>query len=202
MTFRLSLIALGLAGWLTASAIAADEVEVLARGPVHEAYAEPSEREPKATPVIPKEPPKPIEEMPPDQKPEGDNVQWIPGYWAWDDGRNDYLWISGIWRDVPPDRQWVPGYWNNVDGGVQWTCGAWGSTDQSQVQYLPAPPQSLEAGPNSPPPSADATWAPGYWSWQDARYVWRPGFWVPFQQDWVWVPAHYVWSPGGCLFVN
>jgi hypothetical protein len=73
---------------------------------------------------------------------------------------------------------------------------------QDQSQYLPAPPQSLEVGPNSPTPSPDATWSPGCWYWQDSRYVWRPGFWVPFQPDWVWVPAHYVWTPGGFLFVN
>lgn len=33
--------------------------------------------------------------LPPDQKPEGDDVAWIPGYWAWDDERNDFLWVSG-----------------------------------------------------------------------------------------------------------
>ncbi len=37
----------------------------------------------------------------PDQKPEGTNVQWIPGYWSWDDERKDYLWVSGFKRDVP-----------------------------------------------------------------------------------------------------
>jgi hypothetical protein len=98
MRFPASLIAFGLAGWLTASTLAADDIEVLGRGPVHEAYAEPSEREPKPTPVIPKEPPKSIEELPPDQKPEGDNVQWMPGYWQWDEAKKDYVWVSGFWR--------------------------------------------------------------------------------------------------------
>lgn len=52
-----------------------------------------------------------IEEVPPEQKPTGDNVDWIPGYWAWDDERTDFLWVSGIWRSLPPGRQWVSGYW-------------------------------------------------------------------------------------------
>src|SRR5437764_1416829 len=73
-------------------------VEVLARGPVHEAYAEPVNRDPKPGPVIAKQPPEPIEEVPPEEKPEGDSVQWIPGYWAWDDDQNDFLWVSGFWR--------------------------------------------------------------------------------------------------------
>src|SRR5438270_10453903 len=59
-------------------------VEVQARGPVHEAYAEPTQASPEPTPLVDRQPPDPIEEMPPDQKPEGDNVNWIPGYWAWD----------------------------------------------------------------------------------------------------------------------
>src|SRR5262245_4659664 len=60
-------------------------VEVLARGPIHEAFAEPTAAKPEATPVVEKQPPEPIAEEPPEQKPEGDNIEWIPGYWAWDD---------------------------------------------------------------------------------------------------------------------
>ena len=59
-------------------------VEVLDKGPVHEAFAEPNNRNPQAGPVVHKQPPKPVDEVPPDQKPEGDNAQWIKGYWAWD----------------------------------------------------------------------------------------------------------------------
>lgn len=197
---------LGLSPWAFAQAnpneAGVPGVEVLTRGPVHEAFAEPVVFDPKPGPIIPKEPPPQVEELPPDQKPEGTNIQWIPGYWSWDDGRNDYLWVSGIWRDVPPGRQWVPGYWNQVSGGFQWTAGAWVASDQGQAEYLPEPPQSLEVGPNGPSPSADATWAPGCWYWQETRYVWRPGYWVAFQPNWLWVPAHYIWTPNGYLYVN
>ena len=71
-------------------------VEVLARGPVHEAFAEPTMRRQGTSPVVPKKPPDPINELAPEQKPEGDDMQWIPGYWAWDDSRSDFLWVSGI----------------------------------------------------------------------------------------------------------
>src|SRR5262245_24029566 len=57
--------------------------EVQARGPVHEAFAAPVERDPEPGIVVAKQPPEPVPELPPDTKPEGDNVQWIPGYWAW-----------------------------------------------------------------------------------------------------------------------
>jgi len=174
----------------------------LTRGPIHEAFAEPLVYAPQPTPVLTKRPPDPIEELPPDQKPEGENVEWIPGYWAWDESLNDYLWISGVWRAIPPGRQWVPGYWNEVEGGFQWVTGAWMSAEQEQVEYLPQPPETLEAGPNVESPGADYTWAPGCWYWREERYVWRPGYWVAVQPDWVWIPAHYVWTPGGCLFVE
>src|SRR5262249_51053678 len=55
-------------------------VEVMTRGPVHEAFASPAV-EPKPTPVVPKKPPAAIEEMPPEERPEGE-VVWIKGYWA------------------------------------------------------------------------------------------------------------------------
>src|SRR5262245_4419238 len=82
-------------------------VDVQARGPVHEAFATPN-AEPKATPPIAKKPPAPIEEMPPEDKPEG-NVEWIGGYWAYDDDRQDFLWVSGCWRTKPEGKDWVPG---------------------------------------------------------------------------------------------
>ena len=99
-------------------------VEVLSRGPVHEAFATPSEARPLPSDVVPKKPPDPIEELPPDEKPADDQVLWIPGYWGWDDDQKDYLWVSGFWRVPPPNRQWVPGSWQQVDGGWQWTAGA------------------------------------------------------------------------------
>ena len=73
-------------------------VEVLTRGPLHEAFAETITFDPDPGIVAPKAPPEPIDELTPDQRPAGTNVAWIPGYWGWDDERNDYLWVSGIWR--------------------------------------------------------------------------------------------------------
>jgi hypothetical protein len=151
--------------------------------------------------VISRPPPGPIEEQPPDQQPEGYAVEWISGYWSWDDERGDFIWISGIWREIPPGRQWVPGYWSQVEEGYQWTSGFWSPDDQEEVEYLPPPPQSQEIGPNVPAPSPDHTWTPGCWYWREERYVWTPGYWVAYQPDWVWVPPTYVYTPGGCIFV-
>ena len=69
-------------------------VEVLARGPIHEAFATLT-AEAVPTKPVPRQPPAPIEEMPPEQKPDG-KVIWLGGYWAWDEDRNDFLWVSGL----------------------------------------------------------------------------------------------------------
>jgi hypothetical protein len=177
-------------------------VDVLAKGPVHEAFARPDTEQVQPKPVIPKQPPDPVEEQPPDQKPDGDNVRWIPGYWAWDDEQNEYIWVSGFWRDVPPGRTWVPGHWQQIDGGWQWSAGFWAANDQQEVTYLPTPPESIETGPSTPEPNANAIYTPGCWVWQETRFLWRPGFWVPYRAGWVWSPAHYIWTPGGCVFVE
>lgn len=196
---------IGLNQHIAAQQVAAagqDGVEVLTRGPVHEAFAETVTFDPEPGIVAPKAPPDPIEEVTPDQRPEGANVTWIPGYWGWDDERNDFLWVSGIWRALPPGRQWVPGYWGPSKQGSQWTSGYWADAAASEITYLPEPPATVEAGPNIAAPSADDTWLPGCWIWQQNRYAWRAGYWTKGNQDWDWVPDHYVWTPSGYVFVD
>jgi hypothetical protein len=177
-----------------------DGVEVLTRGPVHEAFAQQYESTPKPGPVVTKAPPEPINEVPPELKPEGNNVQWLPGYWSWDDERNDFLWVSGLWRDVPPDQRWVPGSWVAVDGGFQWISGFWTSLSTDEITYLPEPPPSQENGPNAPAPNDNSFWIPGQWVYVNSNYQWQPGYWAPVQQNWVWAPARYYWTPYGYVY--
>jgi hypothetical protein len=181
---------------------APDNYEVLARGPVHEAYAGPVDFTPEPGPVADKAPPEPIDELPPDQKPEGDDVEWITGYWSWDEEGKNYLWVSGFWRDMPPGRRWVPGTWQEAADGWHWTPGFWAAEDQQTIDYVPPPPQGIDAGPSTPAVRETDTYVPGTWIWRETRFFWRPGFWVEYQPDWVWCPAHYVWTPGGCVFVE
>ncbi len=182
----------------------AENVQVLTRGPVHEAFAESINYEPQPGLIISTRVPDPIEELPPDQRPDGDNVTWISGYWAWDEDQNDFIWISGVWRNLPPGRQWVPGYWNGIeDEKYQWTAGYWADATTEEVSYVStAPPRSVDAGPNVEAPSSDHSWIPGNWSWVDTRYAWRPGYWVPLRTDWTWVPSRYCWTRRGYVYVD
>jgi WXXGXW repeat (2 copies) len=181
---------------------APDGVDVLGRGPVHEAYAQPADARPVPGPVVPKEPPALIDEIPPDQKPAGDNVQWVPGYWQWDDDRKDFIWVSGFWRAAPPGRQWVPGHYQKGDDGWQWVQGYWVAAAQTEESLLPPPPEPLDAGPSVPASSDDDVYVPGTWVYRETRYRWRPGFYLDYRPGWVWNPAHFVWTPAGCIFVE
>jgi WXXGXW repeat (2 copies) len=175
-------------------------VEVLTRGPIHEAFAEPLTVNPRPNPIIHQKPPATIEELPPDQKPEGTHIQWIPGYFAWDETGNDYIWISGLWRATPPARQWMPGHWMNEADGWQWVSGYWADVGQTEVEYLPQPPASIDMGPSATAPDADSLYTPGTWVYQERRYLWRPGFWLRARADWFYNPARYTYSPAGYIF--
>jgi len=176
-------------------------IEVQTRGPIHQAFAQPQDlSQPGA--VIPKEPPPAIPEEAPDMRPEGDNVQWIGGYWAWDGDRGEVVWISGVYRDAPPGRTYVPGYWEQTPDGWRWVSGFWAPADQPELPYVPPPPASLEIGPLGPPPGDNYMYTPGYWSYDNNRYAWRPGTYIACVPGRVWVAPRYVWTPRGCLFVN
>ena len=189
-------------GLSTAQNVDASNGEVMTRGPVHEAFAATVSYDPEPGILVDVQSPPAIEEIPPDQRLEGENVTWIPGYWAWDEDSNDFLWISGIWRNLPPGRQWVPGYWAQADGRYQWTSGYWEDAEVAEVAYLPKPPRSVEAGPNIEAPSRDVSWLPGSWAWQDDRYAWRAGYWVPVRENWIWIPSYYRWTPRGYVCVD
>src|SRR5262245_3110828 len=177
-------------------------VETLTRGPIHEAFANPAEPDPEPSPVLAKKPPEDVPEQPPDYQPEGGDYEWIPGYWDWDDDRDEFLWVTGVWRQPPPDMRWVPGYWQEVSGGWQRVQGFWVSEEVENVTYYQEqPPATLEAGPSSPAPSDSHFWIPGNWTYASTGYAWQGGYWAPYQPNWVYVPSRWVWTPAGFVFL-
>jgi len=180
-----------------------DYGEELLRGPVHEAFAEQYNQEAVEGIVVDRAPPPLVPEIPPDVKPEGENIEWVSGYWFWDEDRRDFIWISGVWRQMPPGQRWVPGYWADLNGRHQWVGGTWVSTTVTEVGYIAqSPPESLELGPVGNAPTEQHFWIPGCWTWRDANYAWRPGYWSAGYTNWVWVPQRYLWTPRGYVFCN
>ncbi len=69
-------------------------------------------------------PPLPYDDQPPIP---GYGYIWTPGYWAWDQGYQDYYWVPGAW--VLPPRVgylWTPGWWGWDDGEYVFNPGYWG----------------------------------------------------------------------------
>ena len=177
--------------------------EVLAGGPVHEAFAKPVSMDPQAPLLVPKPPPENLQEVPPAERPAGAGIVWVPGYWAWDADRNDFIWVSGCWRNTPPNTYWVPGHWLQAGNGWEWIGGFWKpitAQPQQEIEYLPAPPAALEVEAPGAPPLPDQVWVPGCWYWNQGQYVPRHGYWITQQVGWVWVPSHFAWTPRGCIF--
>lgn len=177
-----------------------EQPEVLTRGPVHEAFAEPVNLHVQAGLVAPKPPPANITEIAPVQRPTGDQFVLVPGYWSWDADRNDYIWVSECWRTAPPNMSWVPGYWARVNEGWEWVAGFWAQSGIQEIEYLPAPPALEDVQPPGPPPSENNIWVPSCQYWYQDHYVRRPGYWLAAQQGWVWGPSHYIWTPRGYIF--
>ena len=69
-----------------------------AGGPVHEAFQGPVARDDRVR--APKSPPPPMAEEPTNDRPVP-QAQWVGGYWAWDPGRNDFVWVAGAWGRPP-----------------------------------------------------------------------------------------------------
>src|SRR5262249_16373119 len=155
---------------------------------------------PEPAQVVPNKPPAPIKELPPDQKPKGEDVIWIPGYWAWDMEKKDFLWVSGTWRVPPPDRKSLPGYWHEPAEAWPGVSGFWASQKKAALTSAAPPPATLDTGANSPAPDHDNSWVPGMWIWRDGAWVWRPGFWNSNYAGWVYNPPSYFWTPYGCVY--
>jgi len=54
------------------------------------------------------------------------NYIWIDGYWTWDYGYREYVWVPGRWEAAPyAGAVWLPGYWEYYQNGYRWIDAAW-----------------------------------------------------------------------------
>lgn len=205
ISFSLLALLLPRAEATSATLGSADNEEGMAlqlQGPIHEAFADVNVNKVQPLMVTSFIVPEPINELPPIERPEGDQIEWIPGYWIWDEGQEDFVWVSGIWRQPPPERTWNPGYWMQTDAGSQYIPGYWAEIDRHEPEYLPPPPEPQEVGPFSPALSSNHEWMNGYWIWNHSHYTWKTGYWYDRRPNFVWVPDHFVWTPYGFIYVS
>lgn len=70
----------------------------------------------------------------------------------------------------------------------------------------PYPPPAKRAEIPPPPPSTDALWQAGHWTWNGANFIWTPGsyiqrptptanwlpgYWVQDASGWIWTDGHW-----------
>ncbi|MGA8906863.1 MAG: YXWGXW repeat-containing protein, partial [Acidobacteriaceae bacterium] len=71
------------------------------------------------------DPPPPIPEYDQPACP-GDDYEWTPGYWGYDND-GGYYWVPGAWVMAPyVGALWTPGYWGYSSGRYRWSHGYWG----------------------------------------------------------------------------
>ena len=188
--------------------------QVLTRGPIHEAFAAPVVHDPAAGPVIPKQPPDPIQEMPPG--PEARRPERPVDSGLLELGRlaqrlslgQRHLARAAAQQPVgarllAPGRRGQPVGAGHVDSGELGPAQGQGQASAQAQAIVPAgtageprdrPDHAAARAPTSP--GLPAT-GPG----KESVTSGGPGFWAAVQPNWIWMPAHYVWTPSGYLFV-
>ncbi|HEX8200385.1 MAG TPA: hypothetical protein VF590_07855, partial [Isosphaeraceae bacterium] len=189
------------AGPVAAAALPGDDpgpVKPLAEGPLHEAFLSPArDAEPEH---VDKAPPPPIQERPGVDRP-SPQAEWIGGYWQWDEGRRDFVWVTGTWRVPPPGRFWVNGYWKRDERGWFRVAGFWSDRRTDRIDYRKdGPPADHPAEEIGEAPGPEYFYVPGQYYPDGDGVVWKPGFWAKAQPGWAWVPAQWVRQPEGWVF--
>ena len=178
--------------------LANQPVRPMTEGPLHEAFLSP--RKDRNPIHVAKAPPTPISERPAIDPPSA-NAQWIEGYWEWDPGRKDYVWVTGTWRVPPPGRFWVNGYWKRDQDGWYRVPGFWSDRKTDRLDYRKnGPPKDRPDDDPGEPPAPDCFYIPGQYYPDKDGVVWKKGFWAKAQPGWAWVPAHWVRQPEGWTF--
>lgn len=170
---------------------------VLTNELIHEAYITPI----RGTAILesaPIRPPSPINErILPRPK-----ATWISGYWIWSEANQDFIWVTGVWRNPPPGLQWIPSQWIQMEQGWVRLRGFWSPLSQENLTFIQLiPPDQIDE--NAGNSSENEFWRPGFWeySFESQQYHWIIGSWEALDPNWVFVPDHYEWRPQGYIFI-
>ncbi len=167
---------------------------------IHEAFVTPIQGSVILN-AIDLKPPERFTERIPEQP--GPIAEWIHGYWAWNEKKEDFEWICGVWRKPPPGHIWNSGFWKKFDEGYVRIPGFWHTEPAQNLEYIKKPPPAPVDEKIDNPKKLNLFFAMGYWQYnpQTNSYTWTPGTWTEMDENWVFNPAYYVWRPQGYVFI-
>jgi len=136
-----------------------EQPEVLSRGPVHEAFAEPVSMQLQAGLIAPDRPP-PTSRKSRRRRGPRPAVRLDPGVLVVGRGPErlhlgQRLLASGSAENVLGARVLVSG-----GRRMEWVAGFWAPAGAREIEYLPAPPTVDDVEPLGPAPSPDTIWVP------------------------------------------
>jgi hypothetical protein len=150
-----------------------------------------------------------IPERPGAQRPSPDD-RWIEGYWDWEPGRAEFVWVTGFWLVPPPGEFWVGGYWRRDAKGWYRESGFWsgGGRIQKVVRAQEVALGGRAAGPSltrpeepiGDPPGPNYFYIPGEYIPAWGGVAWQPGYWSASQPGWEWIPARWERRADSWLF--
>ncbi|MCA9132364.1 MAG: hypothetical protein KDA45_04395 [Planctomycetales bacterium] len=170
---------------------------VLKMGPVHEALMPEIALDlTQARSVVGQPPPPPLKEVPPSKS--NSQAVWVDGYWQWYAPSRGYVWIPGLWRDVPAGLTWQPGRWVDAPGGVLRHPGFWVADDNQPRMMRQAPPADQGRMVTRRMLGEDAIWVRGSWTVNaEGAYEWQTGYVAAVRPGFEWQPSCVVPASGG-----
>ena len=173
-------------------------VAVQSRGPIHEAFAQPTGTcRLSPAPSFPSSRPTPSR-APPDQKPDGDKCSGSPD-WSWDDETNDFIWVSGCWRVPPPGMRLGAG--PLAGGARRLASGQRLLGPDGPRAILPPPPPTLDRARHNRRAEGTSIYTPDL-DLPGMRLRVAAGLLGRLPAR-VGVGARLLcWTPSGCLFIE
>lgn len=71
-------------------------------------------------------------------------------------------------------------------------CGRTPCEPRTAVQVPTAPPAPLDEPDSKTAIAPGMAWIPGYWHWDDLRWLWVPGHWESPRAGQRWYPPRYA----------
>lgn len=119
-------------------------------------------------------PPPPQAEVRP-KRPTGD-VDWVPGYWSWEDAIEDWSWIAGTYVVRAPPKVAVVA---PVEPPAAAPPPVVEAPREIEAKIEAPPPPKVEVLPPPPPmPPPNTVWVAGHWELVGTAWRWRAGAWL------------------------